>query len=64
MVSLLEQKKLSFQSQSCFCFNNQSQISLVPSVWCALACPGNPNQLCGGNGTLASLYLTGWIKMK
>jgi hypothetical protein len=38
-------------------------ISMVPNIWCHLACPGNPHQLCGGNGTLASLYIAG-IKNK
>jgi len=34
-------------------------ISMVPNIWCHLACPGNPHQLCGGNGTLASIYIAG-----
>ncbi len=60
-MTLLKYGKMCFifQNQTCFCFTNQSQISLVPSVWCNFTCPGNPNQLCGGNGTLASLYITG-----
>ena len=33
--------------------------NLVPNSWCNFTCPGNPNQLCGGNGTLASLYDVG-----
>jgi len=40
----------------CWCGNNPKYPSSGPTTGCTAPCPGNSNQICGGSGTLMSLY--------